>query len=477
MNPREAAYLLRTIRREIKFFKYSPNPGKEIGRPSQEVETAFHDAVRRMCPSVTQLDTSLAAGLIRPVVRSATFIELPKKYGRMSWSVAEQRDRWASELLQSMTIFIRSGAVKSSPATRMLQQSAQEEVYRFFTEVVHELPPITYAQTLIFPRAEFNRRVAPEICQRFYSRLKEHSSPTCVWYGRFGEWSRRVGDGWNAEKDAPKNRAARELYNNLREIGITRKRLEHGDFSNGYVYTLIGRSSGRPDARPSIPMVQKPNANENRPIARKELASRIEVRKIGEPRKGLLFPRWSNIIQCNDNTDIIWTKFSVVIHQMKHEPVLIEPERSGTFVIDVVFDGENVWIASNVGGIRVITLTGELNCRIDGKDGLPAYRNHVEPDGLKGRIFGALRLSPVAPGRCIVIGSLGEHRRLWFANATTEARQGGSHLRVFHEATRHATDTSIDGDEDTKQIFKICRNQICTFSFIFSFPSELVSYC
>jgi len=127
-------------------------------------------------------------------------------------------------------------------------------------------------------------------------------------------------------------------------------------------------------------------------------------------------------LRCGD-VDVFWNNGAILVMREKGILEEIAVDEKVLFQ-DLRWDKECLWVGTRNDGIRVIDLTGRIVARIGARDGLP--------DADRG-----MKICPVAPGKAVVAGSLGEHKRLWVAMVQRNGDRGS--VNVFHRATRVLT--------------------------------------
>ena len=126
------------------------------------------------------------------------------------------------------------------------------------------------------------------------------------------------------------------------------------------------------------------------------------------------------MFMCGDGKDVLWQAGAIAVIREKgiFEEILVDPK---AWISDVKWDGRNLWVASRCAGVSVISAEGAIVARFGEGDGLPP--------GDRGML-----LQPLEPGKALIVGALGEDRRLWLALAQHDGPRATA--EVFHEAVR-----------------------------------------
>jgi len=127
----------------------------------------------------------------------------------------------------------------------------------------------------------------------------------------------------------------------------------------------------------------------------------------------------SGVLPCDDRFDVFWHESGFVALHLKAGELwttAMTKER----IEHVAWDGQFIWIAQPD---KLIALNedGDIVAEVGAQHGLLPHER-------------GLALAGVAPGRALVVGSLGPEARAWCALVTVA--EGGPSVRVFHEATR-----------------------------------------
>ena len=150
---------------------------------------------------------------------------------------------------------------------------------------------------------------------------------------------------------------------------------------------------------------------------------------------------------CGTEFDLMWVEGGVFIMRERGVVKLIFVTSLSDQIVDVCWDGENIWVALEETGVRVLSTDGELRAHL-------RFGHELPPVG-KGTDFKSnVGLHPVAPGRCLVLGRMGPEIRNWIALARqspTADHQGGPAFSatVIHTATKRAIRGTIPSTKST----------------------------
>ncbi len=144
-------------------------------------------------------------------------------------------------------------------------------------------------------------------------------------------------------------------------------------------------------------------------------------------------PEWVEWRACGADWDLLWSKSSVgVMRQRGRLEPFFTPLKSEGVIVDVAWDEEHVWIATERGGVRAISPRGEVVCHIDDSTGLPKWGSAFPPQHwlvFSGAALGRnVRVHPIRAGQCVVTGSTRQPQQQWVAVLTLndgEARREG----------------------------------------------------
>lgn len=193
-----------------------------------------------------------------------------------------------------------------------------------------------------------------------------------------------------------------------------------------------------------------------------------------EPLPDLPTP-WSRWQRIDDRLDVMWTVNSVWTMAEPNKPRLLHETQGRTDVIlDVCCDGRLIWVFTQESGLLVFMLDGRRIGTLFPEDAAPdAHRATDEPSlpafgitaaqrqaaistGGRVRYVGATGLHPIAPGRCLVLGTYRPKQRLWIAAVSSEPNgdeQPRLRVQVVHEATTDAQRAPVGDDDNAAETF------------------------
>ena len=124
------------------------------------------------------------------------------------------------------------------------------------------------------------------------------------------------------------------------------------------------------------------------------------------------------------------------------KPIFFSPYPTDR-IADVCWDGENVWVVSAKTGLRVLSPQGDVRAELRFGRELPPS------NAIGGSADPVVQLHPVSPGRCLVLGRIGNEIRSWIALARQTPSAAG-HQRPAFQATVLLTATKMsDSPEDS----------------------------
>lgn len=156
---------------------------------------------------------------------------------------------------------------------------------------------------------------------------------------------------------------------------------------------------------------------------------------------------WARFTPATSDFDFVWSERSLARMEEPAAPTAIfEPPNESDVIRHVEWDGQHLWVGTRQFGIHVLTANGDVlaefpqgTSTIRSANSLPAWNmdlmsgDTAPTRSMKPAPSHTFRLYPVSPGRCIVSGRQGEHRRRW--TAAIQLDSGKWKIRVLHEAT------------------------------------------
>lgn len=185
---------------------------------------------------------------------------------------------------------------------------------------------------------------------------------------------------------------------------------------------------------------------------------------------------WNQWQRINDRLDVMWSANGVSIMSEPGQPRRIfEGKGRSDLVLDVCCDGRLIWVFAQESGLRAFTLEGQLVGAVFPEDATisePRFASEpkLPPIGLSAtqrqmamsnsgaaiRLFGPTYLHPIAPGRCLVLGTYLPKQRLWIAAVSAEddpVAKNRFRVHVVHEATIDAQRSVIGEDDNVAETF------------------------
>ncbi|MEI8373532.1 MAG: hypothetical protein WCJ35_11960 [Planctomycetota bacterium] len=353
-------------------------------------------------------------------------------------------------------------------------QETLDDFRRFFTEVTSpEMPPLPVAIGYItghFPKMVVEGSLETEQLHKFYQLLAASQDANCRFYGRFGLLFFRAS-ALKGQQVAAANRD--EI---LREADSLWAYVEgyHGvlcshsfmfyEGINSIRFQFGGQAAVKPEpsfsptpgARPTTVTLSpapapthatarpKPRPRERTPLELDQLPilERISFEKVASWwRKEKV--DLCTLTRCTATMDLLTGGRNVWMMRRPGEIESILPagEKLGDIYL-ARWDGENVWVATENAGLIILSAQGRVVARLGSAQGMPPLEVGQEAKNSRGSgWFCGLgeRLYPIAPGRCIAIGTFGAHERVWFGLIERDPQQSGEkayRVNVFYQATK-----------------------------------------
>jgi len=260
----------------------------------------------------------------------------------------------------------------------------------------------------------------------FLDKLIRSDRPAASLAGRYGKLYHQFYFKRGAADLAELHTEAKRLVKDYREQSPRMR----GRSGSGILSARVGGICGqigkalqpatpRPDhaaARPPRPKPPRPES----PVALEPIQLSVKT------SSGDLVPfkkRWGGLKHLDiggNGVDVFWRNDGVAVMRRKGalEEVLVDRTIR---ILDVAFDGRDLWVATREKGLWVVSLDGCVAYRIGQAEGLPA--------GERG-----MRLNSIGPGKVLAAGAFGPHERLWLAVVSHDA--DGPRVNVFHRGTR-----------------------------------------
>ncbi len=444
INPREANMLMFSLTREMMTFALPQE------RKQAETQSALEEFFWRIYPQLPKLDPNLREGAMSSTVRRASGNSAPDPNLDDRRSAERQLAEWSKEGVRTLTYVLPRLRGQQIPNEEEQQQTF-DHLFRFLTQVVPQtMPlPVMASFTMSDSFGDLNGMIASgqvtrSQVQAFYQKLGQSDQPLNQFYARCGLLSLEVEEKGRKALDQDSLKEADQLLAMTNEFGKQNRNYQSSIFVR-YLTLLrqeVVRDLGTEVAskRHSLPKNPIPATDPN-PALRFEQAADFPV-------------DWMGMRKCSDSLDVAWSVNSVFVMPKPGPPVMVYEGSRGESIYAVVFDGENLWIACKDGGIQVVSPEGKRLISISGSatDPPPAELSLAQippydriPLPLSGRGLSLessrrpLRLHPLEPAKCLVIGRFGQNRRLWFAAISLDTRgpeKPSCRIHVFHSATK-----------------------------------------
>lgn len=256
----------------------------------------------------------------------------------------------------------------------------------------------------------------------FLSRLKQSGKSQAVIHSRYGQLFYEWFNSRNkADKTVLKGLLARC------EALLSERRLKRNRYLYGKLRDLRGYIHRR--LKPVVRIAQAPAPGPKRSTGRLVFEKvPLNLKPLGDRIEPLDSVRWrathgwggiQYITKCGDSLDVMWQNGAVMFMRKKDlaEEVFVDKK---PYFCDVRWDGRNVWIATRLDGIWIVSPKGKLLGKVGKKQGLPPSDR-------------GLLLHPIAQGKVCAIGSFGQHHRAWCAIVGFDGKTGK--VEIFHRAT------------------------------------------
>ncbi len=452
LNPREARRLMGAAMSISKLYLAPQNcqPSNEIKEEARE----FFWQAYSVFPSL-----NYGSGTIRAAVGRCKYPLPSPGYGSDQWTDERQYDHWTGGAIP-----VDYGHLYPfTDDPRIL-----DDLYRFLTELTSQERPPIYTVGLVFV-GEYSRlnntvcdgRFTADQVRRLCRRLIESKQPLNSFYGRCQLVSLKLCHKANETIDAEAIREVDALMEFLEKRGHKEKHIPgraNPVVNNTYnslrnVRRKLSKKLGMaPEKRPMGPPKRKFARFSPTPIIEYDLAPRIRF----EPVDGIR-ARWRDLRKCGDSLDVMWSPFAVYAMAApgRVREIFVRDEQGNDPIQMVVWDGADIWISTMQSGIWIVSPEGKVLGHVGTAQGLPPYKP-VRFHPRKIAKDYALFLHPIEPGKCVAIGKVGKHGRIWFA-AISFSRDAPASIsckaEVFFTATKLAADQTDPDDADPKKVF------------------------
>ena len=455
VNPREADML-------VSFFYEDMVMQQPLKRQDQQIA---YDIFWNLYRHFPKLDYQIGRGTIRPsIARAYPRLPAARVVGDKEWSAGMQFRAWTNGVADYILIAAPAFSVPATlanrgSATQRDDSRTLDTLYRFLMEVAPQTWPLDFMVRLTMsPRtnARLHRgRFQIEDIRKLYERLKQTEQPLNQFYGRCGLLGLDVYTGDDADFDEQDLQArvdAEEQF--LREWQHTHR------FTSLEPFNLLN------DLRSEIarrrPGVKRHELTTNS-IPPFDPNPRVRFEPTTVDTAG-----WEEILKCNEELDAMRSRTGVYVMRepgVAKQALQLSGRRDR--ILDLEWDGENVWAATARSGISVISADGNVLTAIHTEHGLPPYDLVKMWSAHKGTPYRhPLLLHAISPGRCLAMGRFGREGRVWIASLSDsrladDARADGPdssdaaaarppyNVKVIHKATK----LSSDGTDDAEEIF------------------------
>lgn len=474
VNPLEAGTLLSQVSNALLISSLY----KEV-KQAPRTKAAYDEFCWRVLPLFPTLDGGLRQGTPHPVLRQGQAAAQPM--------AVEAQCLHAQAGLACLTRVSPALIGIGRDHTAWDSSRTLDDLYRWATQVA---PP-----TIIVP--EFVEiltgdappdllggiaagRLRAEDVRRFCLRLQESKQPLDVFYARCGSLALRVYVDRASPLDAAALQDADTLLKSLyaarpelarmpaevpapgRSLAKLRAEIAKRLAKQGASVAAEADAGDHPGKRPDGPQDVKRHPLPNNPIPPSALCSRLAFTPIAG-----LTAEWHGWLKCTETLDVMWSCDAVYVMTQpgRIERILeIAGAKERVFAKDliygVVWDGQYLWVPCMTSGIHVLSPAGQVLGRIQAEQGLPAYEPVEWPRevrGLRLRLFSApLQLYPIEPGKCLVLGKYGQHKRVWLATAARGPGEGTFGVTVVQTFTKVPDSQAPrrDADDDLAEIFE-----------------------
>ena len=429
------------------------------GLARQEERAEFFNtadqAMSAMLAAYWQLDP-----LLRPNEAHPAFEHMTLPGGGVAGGECRQHDR----LCQVANYYWLSDwefTVRGTPSQRLggWQQFVKQHVSRRWPS--DHLVMSLFAVRKLPPDADDARQKFREFC----SELEQTNEPLFRLYARTGRLALRMCEprkSWDSAMDA-EAKSLQQAWD------------EYAKSDPLFVDAIFPLSLHVPVIVKEIEQVVRTGGSKTYALSRNTLIGVDPDPRIAfEPLPDLPTP-WSRWQRIHDRLDVMWTVNSVWTMAESNKPRLLHETQARTdMILDVCCDGRLIWVFTQESGLLAFTLDGRRIGTLFPEDAAPdAHRATNEPalpafgitaaqrqaavsTGGRVRYVGATGLHPIAPGRCLVLGTYRPKQRLWIAAVSTEANgdeQPRLRVQVVHEATTDAQRAPVGDDDNAAETF------------------------
>jgi hypothetical protein len=306
-----------------------------------------------------------------------------------------------------------------------------DDLYRFLTEVASpEMPPIPYMAYIVArpPKDAVlvnQGRFSEQQWRAFYARLRQTNQTTNVYYARCGLLMLDT----EAQKEPKQLKAllaeAESLLTFMEVHGGNRANAPYDNYPDDTFFQCITK------VRDSLKRLMRGDLSAGQgyrpppwvlPFENLDVPRQLKFDPVGQ-----IAPSWKELRKCTATMDVLRSEKQVAVMREKGVVQTIlsaDKEDLG----DLVFDGENFWVAASKSGVFIVSPAGQTLATIGAAEGLPKYFLPVS---------WGMRLHALEPGRCLALGAVGPERRVWMAVIERQGDELGRktyRVNVFHKA-------------------------------------------
>ena len=337
-----------------------------------------------------------------------------------------QFNEWTGRAIHFITITAPIVANKEYPNKRFDDTATLDNLYRFLAKYEPSSKLMPRMAFLLFSNEQsaFNGmlssgRFEAEEIRRFCERLVNTDRPVLQYYGRCGLLSLRTYAG----RETLDGNVLNELNALLQE---TSKR-DPQVFPFGFAYSMR-------KLRDDIQKRLRVNAVKKQHKLPTDLIPADSPCRLSFEPLDIDVADWRGLIKCHDELDIMWSTSR--LYAMRKPGVVekvYELLSRADSIQQVVWDGENLWLATTMSGVHLVTPAGKILARLDQAQGLPPYE-HDAPT-----------LQPMDVDRCLVVGRYSKQKRMWLGAMKFDG--SAINLKIFHTATQQVNSDRSNIDE------------------------------
>lgn len=456
VNPGEAARLLEAVTQHSLYLK-----SLTVRKPAINGRTVWEECFWPLVETYSRLDPELRFGQLASQIRDIppapkrSLLLGPDKGDLDSWTAQAQFDRF----INVARYHLNSGLPDVDPKESSGELWALSRFERLLTDIPHpNVPSVSIVRTITqhLPARRKRGHFTEQQIRDFYERLK----PTSPVNRHYAEWGLLELD-WAACKS---NAATDEWKERVGQLRIELRKLLGDEPAPRYDLHVAPYSEVIVAIQRKIRPAGNPNSAKR--SGRLPPANYLKFREGhtnsgAGPVKGAQHVQfvpldvdspWFDIIKCNDDLDVLWEFGSVAVQSAAgpNRTIFSVDLSTSDYIQHVAWDGQNVWIATALSGVvvvspeglRVSRFTPDNQDKSNANDGnsskaamLPRYVHSYKQtfhaankyfrersrQGTFSKHPRTLWLHAVEPGRCIVVGVYGQDGRSWIVDLALEA--------------------------------------------------------